>query len=60
MENKENKGGSCPYFLPWVNTSRGEILCACVDNVAKTIRKCEWTRSGGCWKYPAEKKGGVC
>jgi len=34
---------SCKFFLPWVETSRGEICDACVNNEKRTIRQCEHT-----------------
>jgi len=30
----------CKYYLPWVETSRGEIDDACVNNERRTIKQC--------------------
>lgn len=30
----------CKYYLPWVETSRGEIDDACVNSEKRTIKQC--------------------
>ena len=32
----------CKYYLPWVETSRGEIDDACVNEEARTIKQCSY------------------
>ena len=49
----------CKYYLPWVETSRGEIDDACVNNEARTIKQCHyWHDPEHCpeFKEKEEKK----
>ncbi len=31
----------CKFFLPWVETSKGEVNHACVNNEKRTIKVCD-------------------
>ncbi len=42
----------CPHFRSWVETNKGEITSACVDEDKRAISKCEWTPKSGCYKFP--------
>ena len=47
----------CKYFLPWVETSKGEINDACVDNEKRTIKQCNHcNHPEECPEFKEEKK----
>ena len=46
----------CKHYRPWVVTNKGEINCACVDEEKRTITKCDYTESKGCWMSPKTTK----
>jgi hypothetical protein len=48
----------CRYYLPWVETSRGEIDDACVNNEKRTIKQCPFfNRPEECPEF--EQTGGA-
>ena len=47
----------CKGYRPGVGTNKGEINCACVDEEKRTITKCDYTESKGCWMCPITKGG---
>ena len=47
----------CKYYLPWVETSSGELNDACVNNEKRTIKSCcYWNDPEHCPEYKENQK----